>query len=563
MDQGKGSESQDWLCHLVCKKPPSLAFPSVSKPQGVLTVSLSKIRHLKCDEAKPQCQRCEKDGHVCDGYETVLTRKTKTKSKESQLRESQLVLRRKELAVNASPLPLVTADACQLPTEMDLFHHVRTCTIQDLGTALTPTEFWYMHALPLGHAVEPVKYAICALGGAHKHFKSQLLGTSGGSVLLQGLEEVAIQQYNQAIHHIKSFTRTPSKKNMEVILTCCVIFICIENLLGRYSESLRHLQAGCALLLSLRQLSAQEAMERPESLQQEEAREKSVFFNEIAAMLSRLSQDLAMYMGMDVIPELYFYTTPTIEFQSLTTPFDSATAAAKLLFTIETEFSARLYLTEQHLAKSSGAGSCDADSTYWTMKPGCLQDDKFQLEAMESVYLNWSTRFDLFRGELDEGSMPKEELYRIMMLAIGQSVWAALLKLKSFDDDLEMEACEEILRRAEALVQSEVFGSIPVYSFDANLIPAISLVCTSCKNIGIQRRGVRLLRSIRRREGIWDSQEVADILDAMVIARERDLLSWDLVPWKLPQLARLVSSLPLGQFRISKGALSLAEQDME
>ncbi|KAK7408023.1 hypothetical protein QQX98_009796 [Neonectria punicea] len=446
---------------------------------------------------------------------------------------------------------------------MDLFHHVRTCTIQDLGTALTPTEFWYMHALPLGHAVEPVKYAICALGGAHKHFKSQLLGTSAGSVSLQGLEQIAIQQYNQAIHHIKSFTRTPSKKNMEVILTCCVIFICIENLLGRYSESLRHLQAGCALLLSLRQLSAQEAMERLETLQQEETREKSVFFNEIAAMLSRLSQDLAMYMGTDVIPELYFYTTPTTEFQSLTTPFDSATAAAKLLFTIETEFSARLYLTEQHLAKTMGPNNASPDGTYWILKLGCLENDTYQLDAMESVYNNWSTRFDLLKSQADDREMPKEERYRILMLAIGQSVWSALLKLTSFEEDMEVEACEEILQRAEDLVQSEVFGSIPVFSFDANLIPAISLVCTSCRNLEIQRRGVGLLRSIRRREGIWDSQEIADILESMVIARERDLLSWDVMPWKLPQLARLVSSLPMPQFRISKGALSLAEQDIE
>jgi hypothetical protein len=30
-----------------------------------------RIRHLKCDETKPICIRCQKDGQKCDGYNTL------------------------------------------------------------------------------------------------------------------------------------------------------------------------------------------------------------------------------------------------------------------------------------------------------------------------------------------------------------------------------------------------------------------------------------------------------------------------------------------------------------
>lgn len=41
-----------------------------------------KIRHLKCDEGKPHCHRCEKDSRVCDGYEVIQARKSKARKSE-------------------------------------------------------------------------------------------------------------------------------------------------------------------------------------------------------------------------------------------------------------------------------------------------------------------------------------------------------------------------------------------------------------------------------------------------------------------------------------------------
>ncbi|KAH7156592.1 hypothetical protein EDB81DRAFT_787465 [Dactylonectria macrodidyma] len=527
----------------------------------------AKAPRVRTGCEKPTCRRCTKDGHVCDGYEVVFGRKPKSKTKETKTkdlppRNEQLVLRNRQPVTQVSLCPGLAFDVSRLPTEIDLFHHFRTSTIQDLASALTPIDFWHIHALPLGHAVEPIKYALCALGGAHRHFKTRALGNSTGGLHRFGLEEISIQQYNRAIQHIKSFTRTSSRQNLEVILTCCVIFICIENLLGRYSESLRHLQAGCALLSTVRKLSIPDSPGLRISVQQDEETGNYTFFDDIAAMLSRLGQDMSMYVGNDVIPELYFYAAPPTGFPDPARPFDSSSSAARLLFNIETEYSARLYIAEREWLRSPEYDGREIPP-YWDDDTKLPEDDKFQVLALEKVYDDWSVRFDLYKNHADRQTMTKQELHQMSMLSIGQALWSGFTTMKSTDEEIDRDVCERVLQRVEELIRSDHFEQQPVFSFDANVIPALTFVCTSCNDFEIQWKCVRMLRSIWRREGIWDSQEMADILESMVMARERGLISWKGLPWQIPQLARLVSKFGLTPHRISTGAMGLAARDVE
>lgn len=123
----------------------------------------------------------------------------------------------------------------------DLVHHARTCTLEDLETALSPTDFWYSYALPLSHSAEAVRHAICALGGAHRMFKLQY-GDSGAA--WHKVQQVSLQQYNLAIRSVKKLMDTATERDIEIVLTCCVVFISLENLYGHYAESLRHMRAG-------------------------------------------------------------------------------------------------------------------------------------------------------------------------------------------------------------------------------------------------------------------------------------------------------------------------------
>lgn len=467
-----------------------------------------------------------------------------------------LTIRRKEFL--AAPISLaleLNADISQMPTEIDLFYHFRTCTMQDLETASTPTDFWYFHVLPLAHSVEPIKYAICALGGVHKSFKSQAIGSSAGALVIRDLERVSIEQYNQAIHHIKAYSQL-SNLNTEAILTCCIIFICIETLLGRYVEALRHLQSGCALLTSLQELSYDDTGLTP----RQDRQEKTRFLDNIVTMFSKLGQDITSYVGFNVIPQLYDYINTGLEAPDPIIPFKSAAAAAKSLFHIDVEWTSRVYLPGRRIADFTAVMGpktdqtlCGSSTNNWASKKGCA-------DSIPQLFKTWRERFDLFRSQVDMKALPRQDQHQVMILSMAQEFWEALLELNSFEETIMPERCDPILQKAEQLVRCKVFDAIPIFVFDANLVPSMSIICTLCQDIDVQRRCIRVLRSVRRREGIWDSQQVADILESMVIGRERNQIAWNMVCWEMPQLAAMVSSHGLPSFKAPKEILCLVDE---
>lgn len=99
------------------------------------------------------------------------------------------------------------------------------------------------------------------------------------------------------------------------------------------------------------------------------------------------------------------------------------------------------------------------------------------------------------------------------------------------------------------LIEMEHRRPSPVFAFNGYLVPLLSLVCTYCRDVDVQYRAISLLRTVRRREGIWDSQEVADIYETMIAARTQDMVEWDDLPWGIPQLAAELSSLRLSESR--------------
>lgn len=58
---------------------------------------------------------------------------------------------------------------------------------------------------------------------------------------------------------------------------------------------------------------------------------------------------------------------------------------------------------------------------------------------------------------------------------------------------------------------------------------------------------------------MWDSHEVADVLEATVIATSRGMATRKTLPWDVPNLAKLMASLNLDEVHISDGPLLLAD----
>ena len=71
----------------------------------------------------------------------------------------------------------------------------------------------------------------------------------------------------------------------------------------------------------------------------------------------------------------------------------------------------------------------------------------------------------------------------------------------------------------------------PTFAIDGDVIPVLALICALCKDRETRIRAVHALRSLRRREGVWDSRQVADGCEVMIMGRSATTA----LPYHLPK----------------------------
>ncbi|KAL5590999.1 hypothetical protein FOBRF1_014556 [Fusarium oxysporum] len=481
-----------------------------------------KIRHLKCDERKPTCFRCEKDKRTCDGYLAPSESKPKTKSLALHRKQYDLISRRLATASKLLVPAALSPETFGSTIELDLCHHFRTYTVSELASSLNAMSFWHAYALPLSQTSKPVKAAIGALGGAHKAFKLQTQTDSLTQSLAQSYEIASIQQYNNAIRVMQEYMNSPDK-DFQVILTCCLIFICTENLYGRYTNVSRHLEAAFSLLNACDRWDLAKFMEN------------------IGPSLCGLASDLFFYVGDNHSSKLVSEITvwadkqDPIDLEEPGEPFTSAQAAAAALTRVETLCDVELY-ADCPDCSNDGVQCGDGGVV-------CKRRDKGLVS--EAFYHHWSARYHAFKKTFDPSKASESELFRFKVLELEETTWQATFKLNHIDEDLETADCIEILKKAEEIIKMTQSDKGQIFTFQANLVPPISYVIISCQDTSVQWEAVRLLRCLGRREGVWDSRKMADIYTNMINAKTNKLLTWEDIPADVPQLTELLGSLKM------------------
>ncbi|KAJ4313272.1 hypothetical protein N0V84_009500 [Fusarium piperis] len=477
----------------------------------------------------------------CDGYEDPRAPIAKPKK---PLKLVQYQSRPKHPACRAlSALrPALSIENLGSPADAALFHHARECTIMDFDV-LSGSLFWRNFVLPLAHTVEPVKHALCALGGAHRRFMAGYQGDTTSSSLATEFEYASIQKYNQAILHMKPLMEDNSEMNLQTTLICCVIFICIESLHGRYSESIRHLKAGCQLLNSVR--AERKFSHGPSSLFQPVQGKKAEYslFDLVTEMFYRLGQNVAIYVGSDTFHDLIlpfragYMGDPKIPFSDLIEAVFYLERVDEVHDKTYLEFVSGPRPSKPLKTQCMGIAGWEFD----------FEAGKAALDASRRVFAVWDARYELTKLQERYANPGEEERSAFATLDMHQAVWQALVKFETIEQVIPRDDGEKILNKAEVLVEIENRRPTPVFAFNGYLIPLLSLVCTYCDDFDNQFRAISLLRKVRRREGIWDSQEVAGVYETMVIARKHNMVSWEKLPWGIPQLAAELSSLNLSE----------------
>ncbi|KAI4721931.1 hypothetical protein E4T48_01816 [Aureobasidium sp. EXF-10727] len=188
------------------------------KPRTRTGCITCRIRRIKCDEARPSCQKCSSTGRKCDGY---------VASPASSPHHNR------DLSLNVYK-PGEESSAIEF--------FLRVSIPQFAGNS--PSEFWNRHVLQLARLDDGTREALIALAHFHRDFTTPQYRFQHN--------QSALYHYNAAIrNHIESLSghRQDTLRSSSAMSTA-IVFICIEIMQGHLASAVSLLQRSIAMLPS-------------------------------------------------------------------------------------------------------------------------------------------------------------------------------------------------------------------------------------------------------------------------------------------------------------------------
>ncbi|KAH7139380.1 hypothetical protein B0J11DRAFT_516671 [Dendryphion nanum] len=205
-----------------------------------------RIRRVKCDETKPECNRCTKTGRTCAGYKHAAKSRDQSPAAAASFRNpSFLVVPQKASpsTIPRNPSRSISPEA----SENRSFFYFQTHTLPK-WTEFFDSELWSQKILQLSHTEPAIKHGILALSTLHERFESTT------PIFTASSKDFAFVQYSQAVTHSNDLLKAHAqgRADLEKVLIACIIFTCYENLAGNYREANMHLLNGLRILKSHR-----------------------------------------------------------------------------------------------------------------------------------------------------------------------------------------------------------------------------------------------------------------------------------------------------------------------
>ncbi|KAI0401664.1 hypothetical protein F4802DRAFT_579363 [Xylaria palmicola] len=185
-----------------------------------------KARKVKCDEGRPQCQRCRSSGRACGGYRTPPI---------GSFSWNDL------LQVRPSTLP----DSASSSTELRGLDFFRSVVAPALESPLT-TSFWARRVSQLAIREPSTRHAVLAISSLYERFDpiARISPFSDDGI-------VAIRHYNKALRQVA----TANNLDADTALLTSILFTCIEFLRGNTVAAIEHCRHGTHILRSTGQVS--------------------------------------------------------------------------------------------------------------------------------------------------------------------------------------------------------------------------------------------------------------------------------------------------------------------
>ena len=486
-------------------------------------IDSDRKRHVKCDESRPKCSRCQQGRYTCD-Y------------------EGPAVNGKKLTFVNYSAPPpaalatLPDAGMYQLRA-LDRFQRRTAYEVAGIGSV----DMWTQYLLPAAHREPAVRYAIVALGIAHEeHINSR--------GLMFRWSDSILAEYRKAVSEVLKLDYSSKSGSVDVALATTIVFASLESLTGHPKAALKHAQSGLRIL--------DEEAER-NSRSHTAQIPRHMLYTSLQHFESQSLEvgdyNLCRHLDGTVPDVLFGGRTPTMggAFNAIEVfhnnlqhfsgwgarvlpgAFPDLTIVNRVMdeFDVFRKTWKRMKLALAPLYSQGNSTHMRADEILLKMaeinydmhfdldrsKQGCGFDDF--TKKYETLLQYIETYLDLTVGIMTPPSAALSN-----PLSTPSSEGSTIFTPSSSGDSSPGGIEDYAHPGARLLLPKPETGYFPTFALSSNIVRTLHQTCTQCRDPRIRRRALRLLHLCNRREGIWDSHIVAEIDTRLIELEEANAL---------------------------------------
>ncbi|KAK3323790.1 hypothetical protein B0T19DRAFT_426942 [Cercophora scortea] len=212
--------------------------------------STCEKRHVKCDEAKPSCQRCIKWQGFCDGYAAQPQRSSPSSPSPRPAER------------NAKCLTEIAKDRLALLTEPDFnngvfkhqwerayFDHFQILS-ENIGGGFFHTNLFSQTIPQLCHDEPAIRYAAIAIGALANAKAPNMLPRSSNALIGENSPhyKLAITYYGWALRIIHGRKGPSNDDTLRAALIACILFTCFETMHGSREAAINHINHGLVIV---------------------------------------------------------------------------------------------------------------------------------------------------------------------------------------------------------------------------------------------------------------------------------------------------------------------------
>lgn len=435
-----------------------------------------RARHVKCDEAPGACRNCTSSGRACEGYDLQRLpppcRTSKKKTPWGKL------------------LPEVGGGIRWITNtdELRCFSYFQYYTIPTLSSFFN-SSLWDKLVLQMSYTEPAVYHAAVALSAIHQDVEMHGMPLPGQE-LYNTWHRFTMEQAGRAYAILNERHYSQDPRLRQVMLLCCLLFVLIELLRGRYDDAFQHLEGGLRILKELkaqRQLviwsSHESAVEECLVAAFAQLDIQAANFKTGGSIL-RIENELSDYLHSD--PPLF-------------TSLRDARRAAEPLLSRAFNF----------LMKSWPMSPKEVSLSYKYMHA--------EQQSLLSEISHFSSTFDAFTA-IAYPRLPRKDQMGADMINIFRHTTSLSIRTALIRDESLLATYQPEYRANLLLVEDVMFKfpERPNYTLDMGVTPPLYIIAMGCPDYSLRWRAIELLREWPHREGVFDSNWAAFIAEEHV-----------------------------------------------